>query len=65
MFFLCVCNNIKLKQLRRQSVQSKSLKRILGAENTIFNLGRREEKVTYKRLKQNFRGKKSTFRLKK
>ena len=65
MFFLCVCNNIKLKQLRRQSVQSKSLKRILGAENTIFNLGRREEKVTYKRFKQNFRGKKSTFRLKK
>ena len=51
-----------MKQLRRQNVKSKSLNKILGAENTIFDLEKRE-KITYKRLKQKFRGKNSTFRL--
>ena len=35
-----------MEQLGRQSDQSKSLKRILGAENTLLDLEKREKKKT-------------------
>ena len=47
-----------MEQLGRQSDQSKSLKRMLGAENTLLDLEKREKKNTYKRFKQNFSVKK-------
>ena len=38
-----LCTKVKVATLGRQSTQSKSLKRILGTENTVFDLKKREK----------------------
>ena len=62
LIFLCI--NIKMKQLGRKKAQSKTLKRILGAENTLSDLKKKRKKATCKRFKQKFRGNKCPFKLK-
>ena len=53
-----------MEQLGRKKAQSKTLKRILGAENTLFDLKKKRKKATCKRFKQKFRGNKCPFKLK-
>ena len=54
-----------MEQLRRQSAQSKGLRRILGTENILFGLGKREKKLITKDLSRSLGLKKAAVDLEK